>query len=339
MPRPLVKALLAALALGAALARPVHATPEEGDTPPPLEIRDWVNGGPVDLAKTQGKVVAVLFFSLDSPEIDHYFEKLNNVVKAYEKSGLVFVGVTRDSKPAVEDRGMALHPVFPIGCDDDQKTWKSYAIRSFPWAFVINIYGEVSWVGEGFEIGAFVPAIEVALKDIKGITVKREDTGPKFEKVWKAIDKADFKTAIKLLETLSHSDTESDRTPGEQLLKDIGVIADQRLGRAGELAKRRDFQPAEKIYKLLQKEFEGLPQAKAAKDALDKLLKDPTAKNEIEAMNAFLAAKAMEDGHDQTHAVEQYQTICSNAKWRGTKGQVRAQERLDDIKNKRKKKP
>lgn len=326
----------AAVVLAAALAAPAaRAMPEEGDTPPPLQVKDWVGGGPLELAKLEGKVVALLFFSLDSPDIDAYFKKLNAVAKSYQSQGLVFIGLTRDSKPAMEDQGARLQCVFPVACDDDQKTWKSYAIRSYPWGFVMNIYGEVEWVGEGFEVGAFVPAIEKALKSIKGITVKRETTSAKFEKVWKAIDKADFKTAVKLLQPLSKSDTEADKVPGEQLLKDIGVIADQRLQRADELAKRRDFQPAEKLLKKLEKQFEGLPQAKTAKDNLEKLLKDPVARNEVEAMNAFLAAKALEDGHDQTHAVEQYQTICNNPKWRGTKGQVRAQERIDDIRKKR----
>jgi hypothetical protein len=327
-----------ALAIALAAAAPAaRATPDEGEVPPPIHAAAWVNGGPYDIGKMEGKVVAILFFSLESPELDTYFAKLNRIAKEYAPIGLVFIGVTRDAKNRMEDNKAKAE--FAIACDDETKTWKEWAIRSYPWGFVLNIYGEVSWAGEGFEVGSFVPAIELALKDIKGITVKRDETGPKFEKVWKAVDKADFKTAIKLLQPLSTNDNEADSKPAQQMLKDIGVLADQRLARADELAKRREYGTGERILKAIQRTFEGLPQAKAAKDLLEKWLKDPVARNEIEAMNAFLAAKAMEDGHDQTHAVERYQDICNNVKWNGTKGRARAQERLEDIKAKRKKKP
>jgi peroxiredoxin len=330
-------ALALALPLGSALAPRTARAVEEGEMPPALDVADWVGGGPIELPKQEGKVVAIVFFSLDSPELEGYFQKYNTVVEAYAKSGLVFFGLTRDWKAAVVDQAPRHKAAFPIACDDAQKSWKAWGIRSYPWAFVLNIYGEVQWQGNAFDVGAFVPAIEAALKDIKTISVARADTSHRFEKVWKAIDKADFRAAIKLLVTLSHSDDERDKAHGTQMLKDLETIASQRLARADELAKRRDYGAAVRVVQSIVKMFEGLPQAKAAKEKYDGWLKDPAAKREIEAMNAFLAAKALEDGNDSSHAVERYQQIIATPQWRGTKGQIRAQERLDDIMAKRKK--
>src|SRR5688572_26186110 len=91
-------ATAAVLALaGAALApRPAEALPEDGDTAPPFHVAKWVGGGPYEVAKLEGKVLAVVFCGVENAEIETYVPKWNKIAEAYPPAkGLYFFALTR----------------------------------------------------------------------------------------------------------------------------------------------------------------------------------------------------------------------------------------------------
>lgn len=326
-------AFFSAAALALCLAgRPAAAVTDDGEVPPPITAKGWTNGGPYDVHHLEGRVVAILFFTFDTPDFETYVPKFNNIVNAYADQGLVFFGVTKWPELAVADKMSQAEYRWAVASDDETKTWNNWEIRSQPWGFVLNIWGEVAWSGKGLEIGPFLSAIELALKERKTITVKREETSAKFEKVWKAIDKMDFNAAIKPLKLIAASGDEKDRAHAEQLLKEIGAMADQRLARAEHLAKQRRHGKGAKLLSAIARDFDGLEQAKKARETYETWKKDPVGKKELEAWAIYELGRTSEDKRDFKRAFQYYNELVQGVKYRGTQGFIAAQERLELMK-------
>ncbi len=322
----LVAAVAVALAAG---ALPALADVVDGQVAPELRLKDWVQGGPHELRELEGKVVALLFFATIAPDLDIHVPYYGKAVERYGKDGFVMIAITREEKKVVADWVAKKKPAFEVALDDG--SWKEYGITGYPYAYVLDMYGEVTWQDQGLKPEQLIPAVEIALKKIK--TVRRiPDASPRIEKVFAAIDKADWKTAIKLLKELAKpSADEKDRANAEQVLADIKAIAEERLRRAEVLTSRRDYVEAQAAYASIEKTFEGIEAAVTAAAVLKAWKKDEGVKGEIEAARAFAEAAAAEAKRDFRRAGELLKAIVGTPRLKGTKAGEKAKTRLDEL--------
>ena len=133
-----------------------HCIPaaELGEPAAPLEISEWVKGGPVDLAAFKGKkIVVVEFWATWCPPCRESIPHLTELQKKFEKRDVIIVGVT-DEAPAkvklfVDEQGNKMD--YTVAIDRDGKTgagyMERYGITGIPHAFVVDKEGRVAWHG------------------------------------------------------------------------------------------------------------------------------------------------------------------------------------------------
>ena len=159
---------------GCSSALPVEAA----DAPEFVAKSEWVNGGPLEMAKLKGKVVVVHFWTHGCINCQHNYPHYLAWQKKYkDNSGLQIVGVHTpelDSEKTAEkvkkktaDAGFT----FPVVVDDTSANWKAWGNRYWPAVYLVNKSGEVvaKWEGELGEKGyeAMTKKIEALLKESK----------------------------------------------------------------------------------------------------------------------------------------------------------------------------
>ncbi len=310
------------------VAAPAHALgPEPGDRAPVLDVKDWVNGGPLNLPECEGSVVAVLFFATTAPDMGKYAKSYVNFVNSYGPRGLKVMGISRESKDHILNWADEQQLNFPLAVDDG--AWKGpWGVEGYPFVFIVDIYGEIAWRGDGNRVEQVAPQIETCLKEVKRVTVKREDTGKSFDKVWRALDKNEYPNAIKFCESLLKSKDEEDRKDAEAILKDLGAIADARLKRVGELEKRKDYVSGEAILRSVERLFVGLPQSKTAKELREKWLKTAVIKNELDAQRCLEQGRAFETAKHYKKAADMYRAAMG---FPGTRAAAKANAHLAEM--------
>ncbi|MCO5051179.1 MAG: TlpA family protein disulfide reductase [Verrucomicrobiae bacterium] len=123
-----------------------------GDPAAPLEISEWVKGGPVDLATVKGKqVVVVEFWATWCPPCRVSIPHLTKMQKKFKD--VIFVGVS-DEKPDVVKKfvtQMGDKMDYVVAIDDQDQTSKGYMaafdIGGIPHAFVVGQDGHILWQG------------------------------------------------------------------------------------------------------------------------------------------------------------------------------------------------
>ena len=129
---------------------------------PEMRTREWVNGGPIEKADLQGKVVVIKFFA-------DYCAPCKETLPAAERvhashAGVVFIGVSEDDErekvtKAIVEFGLT----FPVVFDRSQMISGKFRVREMPRTFVADKAGVVRWVGgEGQTEADLAQAIEAA---------------------------------------------------------------------------------------------------------------------------------------------------------------------------------
>jgi len=145
---PLVAAVVFTNLTGSALAI------ELGDPAPPLKIKEWVKGKPVDFEAGKDKNVYVLeFWATWCAPCWESARHLTAVQKKFKDRGVVIVGISDEPvdkiKPYVEKIGDKMG--YIVAADDGKATYKTYMtgfnIESIPTAFVIDKSGTIVWQG------------------------------------------------------------------------------------------------------------------------------------------------------------------------------------------------
>jgi thiol-disulfide isomerase/thioredoxin len=141
---PFLTALVAAASLHAA---------DLGDTAQPLDIKEWVKGGPVKLEDGKGKTIYVVeFWATWCPPCRASIPHLSEMKKKLKDKDVVFIGITDEKsdvvKKFVEKMGDKMDYVVAI---DGGKTSKGYmeafGIDGIPHAFVVDKEGRIVWQG------------------------------------------------------------------------------------------------------------------------------------------------------------------------------------------------
>lgn len=143
-------------ALGVASAFAV----ELGDPAPPLSIKSWVKGGPVDLAKGKGtNIFVVEFWATWCGPCKVSIPHLTETQRKFKDKGVVVIGVTAEKEadakvpPFVTKQGEKMDYIVAI--DADNATNKAYieafGIPGIPHAFIIDKEGKLVWHGHPME--------------------------------------------------------------------------------------------------------------------------------------------------------------------------------------------
>jgi peroxiredoxin len=123
-----------------------------GDPAPPLAVKDWIKGKPVQIQA--GTNTYVLVFCTLSRVNDFALTNLSNLQKKYQDKGLVAVAISEEPaeqlRPFVQLKGAQIE--FTVATDDEaRKTTGDYQ-RAFrqvmlPRAYVVGKDGNVLWYG------------------------------------------------------------------------------------------------------------------------------------------------------------------------------------------------
>lgn len=133
---------------------PALAAGELGDPAAPLQISEWIKGGPVDLAAGKGKTIYVVeFWATWCPPCRASIPHLSDLQKKFKDKDIVFVGISDEDaatvKPFVEKMGDKMN--YTVALDKGKKTSAAYmeafGIGGIPHAFVVDKEGRIIWQG------------------------------------------------------------------------------------------------------------------------------------------------------------------------------------------------
>ena len=308
-----------------------------GEPPPSFDsVKEWI-GQPLKWDQERGKVVILLFVEPENAPSKEALADLVSVQKAEEKNGLDACLITTAPRAAVEpylarqkSRGN-----FPVAIDPDSAIRVYFQTAMCPYAAVIDRDGRISWEGA-------CPAGRVAMSQsvrealARPRTVSRAATTPRFDPIWKSLETGDTKAAVAGLQQIQIA---QDATPREVddakwLLKKLEIDAQRKLDAA--VKQEADFEYADALagYDAIADGYYGLKPADVALAKADALRKNAKAKKEIEASQALVEARKLEQEGRSKDALEKYRLIVS--KWKGTKAAEKAKKKVDELEAKKK---
>lgn len=144
------KHTVALLALLAGFAPAIAHGGQIGEPAPPLVVKEWIKGEPVEV-KAGSNIFVVEIFSLASPASRASLTNLTALQRRFKDRGVVVVGVSDDPperiKQFVASAGAAFE--YAIAADDGRRTSQDYMKpvrqRAVPHAFVVGKDGKLLW--------------------------------------------------------------------------------------------------------------------------------------------------------------------------------------------------
>ena len=124
-----------------------------GDEAPELQVREWIQGSPINLKAEPGKMIYVIeFWQTECPHCLESLPYLSILREQYKKDGVVFIGITTEDTATVrafleKNKDAA----YALAVDDDDKTYAqfmgAFGVSGVPHAFVIGRQGRILWEG------------------------------------------------------------------------------------------------------------------------------------------------------------------------------------------------
>jgi hypothetical protein len=123
-----------------------------GEPAPPLVVKEWIKGQPVEI-KPGTNIYVVEIWQSSIPACRAAITNLNDLQKHFKTNGVVIVGIADESvekiKEFVQHGGTNIE--YAIAADDQRKTGLSYMTpveqRGIPYTFVVGTNGNVLWHG------------------------------------------------------------------------------------------------------------------------------------------------------------------------------------------------
>jgi hypothetical protein len=202
---------------------------------------------------------------------------------------LTVVGVTGEAKANtdkwVKDKGAK----YAYAYDRSKKFFRLAGVSGIPHALLIDATGRVLYSG-----GAGGYSEDLLKQAMTGAAKKPLWELPKeFAKARTAIVKGDFAAALKECDALAAA--EKVAADAEALKAVVKSMIEGRLSGAKAASDAGDWAFAKETYEKLAKGCSGLPEEKAAKEALAKIAADPEAQKGLKAQKALESVLAMPD--------------------------------------------
>lgn len=163
------------------------APPALGVTAPPLNVAEWVQGEPVDLARGKGEHIYVIeFWATWCGPCRTSIPHLTELQKKYMDRGVVCVGITDEQQDADKVKAfvqtMGEKMAYTVAIDDQRATFeaymKAYDQRGIPHAFLIDKRGRIVWHDHPMQIDKAVAELVSGKFDLaaaRGEMRKREE--------------------------------------------------------------------------------------------------------------------------------------------------------------------
>ena len=124
---------------------------------PELQNETWLNSAPLTLAELRGKVVIVEFWTFDCINCRNVIPYVRAWHEKYQADGLVIIGVHTPEfayereLTNVQSAIAQLGVTWPVAIDNEKLTWRAYANRYWPAAYLIDKTGNIRHlaIGEG----------------------------------------------------------------------------------------------------------------------------------------------------------------------------------------------
>ncbi len=199
-----------------------------GDDAPPLTIKQWIQGQPVEIAKGKDKNVYVVeFWATWCGPCRKSIPHINDLAKKYADKGLVVVGVT-DEEGAIEKvQGFVKEygdkMTYTVAVDSSRATTAAYmggvGAQGIPTAFIVDKGGKLVWHGHPMD-PEFDTTIEKVLAG-KFDTAAAKAAAAKREEMQKQALEAQ-KSLVAYFEAVSsQSGAESAKELGEKAFKAV----------------------------------------------------------------------------------------------------------------------
>jgi hypothetical protein len=138
--------------LVAGLAPAVGLAQSIGQPAPPLVVKEWIKGGPVEV-KAGTNIFVVEIFATTGAASRASITNLNEVQRRFKGQGVVVVGVSDEPvgkiRRFVSGEGAAIE--YPVGADNGRQTSLGYMMparqRGVPHVFVVGKDGKLLWHG------------------------------------------------------------------------------------------------------------------------------------------------------------------------------------------------
>jgi thiol-disulfide isomerase/thioredoxin len=120
-------------------------------------ISEWMNSQPLTTKDLLGKVILVQIWTLGCINCQRTLPYIVSWNKKYAAKGLQTIGIHTPEFPFERDsknirRAIAKHGItYPVGVDNDFKTWKAYKNEYWPHLFLADRQGIIRYdhIGEG----------------------------------------------------------------------------------------------------------------------------------------------------------------------------------------------
>jgi peroxiredoxin len=186
MRRRLLETTLLTVALAGLATAGRAAGPEVGAAAPTFTLTT-LDGQPFSLsdAARSHKAVVVMFIATKCPYSNAYNDRMRDMAAAYEKRGVLFVGINSNkTEPAEEVRDHAKKHgfAFPLMKDPENKVADLYDARHTPEIYVVDPAGKLRYHGridENYEEPSKVssPDLKNALDDmLTGKSIAKAET-------------------------------------------------------------------------------------------------------------------------------------------------------------------
>lgn len=203
---------------------------ELGEKAPELPADIWINGGPVDPAKPDGKTVYVIeFWATWCPPCKRTIPELNKLHEANRDKNVVIVGVTSENEETVRPFVEKMEMKYVVAIDTNRSFAETYmdGVQGIPHAFIVDTNGVVAWSGHP------AAGLEAALGEILAGTYDIEEfrmSQGKTDELQQLLMSGEFEKALDALEKL----LARDRNNSEYYELKIGLLAQM-----GEMKKAR----------------------------------------------------------------------------------------------------
>jgi thiol-disulfide isomerase/thioredoxin len=136
-----------------------------GDAAPALSVKEWIKGGPVDMAAGKGKNIYVIeFWATWHEPCRQAIPHMTELQKRYKDRGVVFMGLTDEAPSLVKSfvQRMGEKMDYAVAIDEHDKVFESY-MKPFdqdgiPHAFLVDKEGRLVW--HGYPVGSLDKALD-----------------------------------------------------------------------------------------------------------------------------------------------------------------------------------